>query len=126
LYCKVTLFLCLIATASCDNTSDKKKDDSDSSWTGSIWKPVAVGLAAVGGATVAVVAAPVVLGFAGFTTAGVAAGSAAAAAQSYLGVVAAGSAFAALQSAGAAGVGAATMAAGAAAGGTAAFAATCC
>lgn len=57
------------------------------------------------------------LNYAGFTSAGVAAGSAAAAAQGAIGNVAAGSMFAALQSAGATGAGAAIGSALGAAGG---------
>lgn len=59
----------------------------------------------------------VALNYAGFTSAGVAAGSAAAAAQGAIGNVAAGSMFAALQSAGATGAGAAIGSALGAAGG---------
>ncbi|KAL9952980.1 hypothetical protein ACROYT_G040314 [Oculina patagonica] len=70
------------------------------SWTDIAWAGVA--------GTVCVMAAPAVLTAAGFTSAGVAAGSVAAAAQStfYGGYVASGSVFAAAQSAGAAGIGA--------------------
>ena len=81
------------------------------------WTKIAV--AGVAG-TVAVVAAPAFLTAAGFTSAGVAAGSIAAAAQStfYGGYVASGSAFAIAQSAGAVGIGAKAAAAiGAAVGG---------
>ena len=72
--------------------------------------------AAIGGGTLAVVAAPVALAAAGFSSAGVAAGSAAAAWQATIGNVAAGSTFAALQGAGAAGMAASTTAAVGAAG----------
>ncbi|GFT07154.1 hypothetical protein NPIL_178841 [Nephila pilipes] len=60
---------------------------------------------AVVGAVATMVAAPVVLLAVGFTPAGVAAGSIAAAVHNSIGVVSAGSVFAALQSAGAAGIG---------------------
>lgn len=77
------------------------------------WTYVAIG-AAVGGT---ILLAPVALSLAGFTTAGVAAGSMAAAVQSGIGNVVAGSMFAMLQSLGAAGMTAGTVAtAGAAAG----------
>lgn len=56
-------------------------------------------------APIAIAVTPLVLGVAGFTSAGVAAGSAAAVAQAAIGNVAAGSAFAVLQSAGAGGAG---------------------
>ncbi|KAJ7365916.1 Interferon-induced 6-16 [Desmophyllum pertusum] len=69
------------------------------------WSWTDMALAGVVG-TVAVVAAPAVLTAAGFTSAGVAAGSFAAAAQStYGGYVASGSLFAASQSAGVVGIG---------------------
>lgn len=61
-------------------------------------------LAVVGGATVAVVSAPLLLPAMGFGAGGIAAGSIAACLQSMVGNVAAGSLFAALQSAGAAGL----------------------
>ena len=79
-----------------------KKDNLFLGWS---WTDYALGIA---GGTLAVVAAPVVLGAAGFTGAGVAAGSLAAGVQSaaYGGAVASGSVFAGLQSAGAAGLGA--------------------
>ena len=60
-------------------------------------------LVAGAAATVAVVASPVVLPALGFTTAGIATGSIAAAVHSSIGVVQAGSLFAAFQSAGAVG-----------------------
>ncbi|XP_020915346.1 interferon alpha-inducible protein 27-like protein 2A [Exaiptasia diaphana] len=68
------------------------------------WTDYALGIA---GGTLAVVAAPVALGAAGFTAGGVAAGSLAAGVQSavYGGAVASSSVFAGLQSAGAAGIG---------------------
>ncbi|KAG8177729.1 hypothetical protein JTE90_026571 [Oedothorax gibbosus] len=74
-------------------------------------------LAVVGTAAAAVVGAVLFLPAAGFTTAGVASGSLAAATQSSIGSVAAGSIFATLQSAGVLGLAAGTKAAIAAAGG---------
>lgn len=80
-----------------------KYDEGDTS----CWKEYTA--AALLGGTAALAAAPIVLGAAGFTAAGVTAGSVAAGVQSavYGGTVASTSAFAALQSAGAAGLSAA-------------------
>jgi len=105
--CKVVVILCLILTASVKSTSEddnewsnsKSKSNSEDGWC--LWK---LGAAVVGGVG-ALALAPVVLTVVGFGSAGIAAGSVAAAAQSYVGVVTAGSTIAALQSAGAAGIG---------------------
>lgn len=73
-------------------------------------KKVGIGAAAVGGVTIATVAAvPLVLGAVGFGAGGVVAGSMAAAIQAGIGNVAAGSLFAVAQSVGAAGLAASTV-----------------
>lgn len=84
------------------SVSDERTGEEDT-WC---WKEYTA--AALVGGTVVVVAAPVALAAAGFTTGGVAAGSVAAGIQSavYGGTVASTSVFAGLQSAGAAGLGA--------------------
>ncbi|KAF5843555.1 hypothetical protein DUNSADRAFT_12817 [Dunaliella salina] len=83
------------------------------------WLPLAVG---GGAALLTALGGPLVLGLAGFGSAGIVAGSAAAAWQASIGNVAAGSLFALLQSCGAAGIGAVapTVAGAGAAGATAA------
>lgn len=100
----LTFCIVLVLTASrpsCAEASDESTGEGDT-WC---WKEYTA-TALVGGA-VLVVAAPVALAAAGFTTGGVAAGSVAAGIQStvYGGTVASTSVFAGLQSAGAAGLG---------------------
>ncbi|KAL1465923.1 hypothetical protein MTO96_026985 [Rhipicephalus appendiculatus] len=88
--CFILLITLFIASVSCEDPSRNKRETTDTSTL------LAVGGAVVGAAG-AVMAAPAVLAAAGFTTAGVAAGSLAAAAQATMGgVVAKGSVFAML------------------------------